>query len=73
MTELNYQLDNISCENCVKTIGDHLERLDAIANYDILFERSQVKVALDEDEVTRDELAEQFVELGYPVLKVKEL
>ncbi len=73
MTDLSYQLDQVSCENCVKKIGDHLESLEAVTNYEILFERSQVKVALDEEELTRDELSEQFVELGYPVLRVKEL
>lgn len=73
MTELNYQLDQVSCENCVKKIGDHLESVEAVVNYEILFERSQVKVALNEDELTRDELSEQFIDLGYPVLRVKEL
>ena len=68
MTNKTYQLETVSCPSCVAKIKGMLKKVDGVAESDVLFNSSRVKVSFDEYVVASDEIKNKINSLGFKVL-----
>lgn len=71
MTKKTYQLDTLTCPNCVAKIQGMLKKTDGINDGEVLFNTSRVKVEFDETKISSDEITTKINKLGFEVLSEK--
>lgn len=71
MATKTYQLETVSCPSCIAKIEGMLKKTDGIAQSEVLFNSSRVKVAFDEAKVSSDQIKGNIAKLGYRVLSEK--
>lgn len=68
MKTVKFQLETLTCPNCIKKIEGVLNKEKGVESAQVLFNSSKVKIQYDEGEVTSDRLKELIEKVGYPVL-----
>lgn len=68
MTTVKFQLEPLTCPSCIKKIEGKVGKMDGVAEVNVLFNSSKVKVVYDEDKVAPQELKTVIEKLGYPVV-----
>ena len=71
MTNKTYQMETISCPSCIAKIEGALKKVSGIAQYEVLFNTSRVKVSFDESIVSSEEIKGRIEKLGYNILSEK--
>lgn len=71
MTTKTYQLETVSCPSCIAKIEGMLRKTQGVAEAQVSFASSRVKVSFDEATIGSDQIRERIVRLGYPVLGEK--
>ena len=69
MTNVNFQLEPLTCPSCIKKIETKLGKMKGVDDVRVLFNSSKVKATIDHDQITTDELKKTIEQLGYPVIK----
>ncbi len=68
MKTMTYQMETVSCPSCIKKIEGMLGKTEGIAESEVLFNSSRVKVSFDEAVVSSDAIKKKISALGYAVL-----
>lgn len=71
MTSKIYQLETIACSNCAAKIEKVLKKTAGIAQSEVLFNSSRVKVTFDENVISSEDIKKRIKDLGYEVLGEK--
>jgi len=71
MTTKTFQLETVSCPSCVAKIEGMLKRTDGVAESQVSFATSKVKVSFDETRIGSDQIKDRIGKLGYQVLGEK--
>lgn len=71
MTNKTYQLETVSCPSCIAKIENALKKTEGIAESEVLFNSSRVKVSFDEAVVSSEGIIATIEKLGYKVLSEK--
>jgi copper chaperone CopZ len=71
MTTKTYQLETVSCPSCIAKIEGMLRKTEGVAESQVSFATSKVKVNFDEAKIGSDQIRERIVRLGYVVLGEK--
>ncbi|RAU91849.1 heavy-metal-associated domain-containing protein [Paenibacillus sp. YN15] len=66
-----YQMETVSCPSCIVKIEGALKKTKGIAQSEVLFNTSRVKVEFDENTVSSQEIKDKIKKLGYRVLSEK--
>jgi len=66
-----FQLDTLTCPNCVVKIETTLNRMPGIEKAEVMFNASKVRVSFDETALTGEKIKDTIVKLGYDVLGTK--
>lgn len=66
-----YQLETVSCPSCIAKIEGMLRRIPGIAEAEVSFSTSRVKVSFDESTVGSEAIRSSITKLGYKVLGEK--
>ena len=71
MSTKTFQLETVSCPSCIAKIEGMLKRTAGIAESEVLFNSSRVKVNFDEQVIASEEIKRRIDGLGYKVLGEK--
>lgn len=71
MTQKFFQLETVSCPNCIAKIEGMLKKTEGIGESEVLFNTSRVNVAYDETVVSLEAIRDKIEKLGYKVLAVR--
>jgi copper chaperone CopZ len=71
MKETIYSLETLTCPSCVAKIEGMLKRTAGVAESEVLFNTSRVKVTFDEAALGAEAIREKIEGLGYKVLGAK--
>lgn len=71
MTVKTFQLETVSCPSCVAKIEGMLKRTEGVAESQVSFATSKVKVSFDEAKIGSEQIKEKIGKLGYQVLGEK--
>ena len=71
MKHITYQLETLTCPSCLAKIEGLLKKTEGVSSYQVLFNASRVKVALDESVTTSEKVKQRIQGLGYQVLGEK--
>lgn len=66
MHNFHFELENIKCGGCAKSIKNKLSELTQVSEVLVDFEKGTVDVTLENDTVSREEIAEKLASMGYP-------
>jgi copper chaperone len=66
METLHFELENIKCGGCAKSIKNKLSELDGVQDVVVNFEQGSVEVCLGGTETTRDTILDKLASMGYP-------
>ncbi|WP_313756920.1 heavy-metal-associated domain-containing protein [Tissierella sp.] len=71
MTTKIYQLETLTCPNCVAKIEGMMKKTKGISEGEVLFNTSRVKVNFDENILSSEEIVAKIEKLGFDVLGEK--
>ncbi len=71
MSTKTFQLETVSCPSCIAKIEGMLKRTAGIAESEVLFNTSRVKVDFDEKIIASEDIKNKIDGLGYKVLGEK--
>jgi copper chaperone CopZ len=71
MSTKTFQLETVSCPSCIAKIEGMLKKTKGIAESEVLFNSSRVKVSFDEQVIASEEIKSRIDGLGYKVLSEK--
>lgn len=71
MTTKTYQLETLTCPNCVAKIEGMMKKTKGISEGEVLFNSSRVKVNFDESLLSSEEIVAKIEKLGFDVLGEK--
>ncbi|MNI76425.1 Zinc-transporting ATPase [compost metagenome] len=71
MTNKTYQLETVSCPSCIAKIEGALKKTAGVAQSEVLFNTSRVKVTYDDNVISSEEIKGRIGKLGYKVLSEK--
>lgn len=71
MTTKTYQLETLTCPNCVAKIEGMMKKTKGISEGEVLFNTSRVKVNFDESVITSEDIVAKIEKLGFDVLGEK--
>ena len=69
MTNIKFQLEELTCPSCIKKIEGVLSKQNGVSESKVLFHSSKVKVTYDEQATTPDVLRQIIEQIGYPVIR----
>ena len=62
----NFELENIKCGGCAKSIQNKMSDFEGVREVSVDFEKGTVSVRLEGENTTREMLAEKLSAMGYP-------
>ncbi len=71
MTTKTYQLETLTCPNCVAKIEGMMKKTKGISEGEVLFNTSRVKINFDESVITSEDIVAKIEKLGFDVLGEK--
>ncbi|WP_353096159.1 heavy-metal-associated domain-containing protein [Tissierella praeacuta] len=71
MITKTYQLETLTCPNCVAKIEGMLKKTKGISAGEVLFNTSRVKATFDDSILSSQEIVEKIKKLGFNVLGEK--
>ena len=71
MTTKTYQLETLTCPNCVAKIEGMMKKTKGISEGEVLFNTSRVKVNFDESVLSSEDIVAKIEKLGFDVLGEK--
>jgi copper chaperone len=71
MKKITYQLETLACPSCSDKIGALLKKTPGIAEFEVLFNSSRVKVTFDEAVTDSISIRKAIRQFGYLVLSEK--
>jgi copper chaperone CopZ len=71
MITKTYQLETLTCPNCVAKIEGMMKKTKGISEGEVLFNTSRVKVNFDESILSSEEIIAKIEKLGFDVLGEK--
>lgn len=71
MTTKTYQLETLTCPNCVAKIEGMLKKTKGISAGEVLFNTSRVKATFDESVLSSEDIVAKIEKLGFDVLGEK--
>ena len=71
MTKKIYQLETVTCPNCIAKIEGMLKKTAGVIESEVLFNTSRVKVTYYENVIATEEIKDKIDKLGYKVLGEK--
>ncbi|WMM25069.1 heavy-metal-associated domain-containing protein [Tissierella sp. MB52-C2] len=71
MIAKTYQLETLTCPNCVAKIEGMMKKTKGISEGEVLFNTSRVKVNFDESILSSEEIIAKIEKLGFDVLGEK--
>lgn len=71
MINRTYQLETVSCPSCIAKIEGMLRRTQGVAEAEVAFNTSRVKVSFDEGVISSEAIKNSITRLGYSVLGEK--
>lgn len=71
MTKKTYQLETLSCPTCAGKIETMLKKTTGVAEAEVAFISSKVKLTYDENVITSEELKQRIGRFGYQVIGEK--
>jgi Cu+-exporting ATPase len=64
----SFQVEGMTCANCVKTIQSSLEKVTGVSNVMVKLDKPQVSLLHDTSIISYDAIAERIKDMGYDVL-----
>lgn len=71
MTTKTYQLETLTCPNCVAKIEGMLKKTKGISEGEVLFNTSRVRATFDESSLSSGEIVGKIEKLGFEVISEK--
>ncbi len=71
MITKTYQLETLTCPNCVAKIEGMLKKTKGISEGEVLFNTSRVKATFDEGVLSSEDIIAKIEKLGFDVLGEK--
>ncbi|WP_217587284.1 heavy-metal-associated domain-containing protein [Lentibacillus saliphilus] len=68
MKTIKLQLEPLTCPSCIKKIEHALGKITGVDHVGVLFNSSKVKVTIDEQKVSDDEIRQTIEKLGFQVI-----
>lgn len=71
MITKTYQLETLTCPNCVVKIEGMMKKTKGISEGEVLFNTSRVRINFDEDILSSEDIIAKIEKLGFDVLGEK--
>ncbi|HAE91421.1 heavy-metal-associated domain-containing protein [Tissierella praeacuta] len=71
MITKTYQLETLTCPNCVAKIEGMMKKTKGISEGEVLFNTSRVRINFDEDILSSEDIIAKIEKLGFDVLGEK--
>ncbi|SHE46389.1 Heavy-metal-associated domain-containing protein [Tissierella praeacuta DSM 18095] len=68
MITKTYQLETLTCPNCVAKIEGMMKKTKGISEGEVLFNTSRVRINFDEDILSSEDIIAKIEKLGFDVL-----
>ena len=72
MRQVTFDVPNISCEHCARTISETLKPLDGVRDVRVDVPGRRVSVAFDDGATSVERMGDALAEEEYPVAAVRE-
>jgi copper chaperone len=69
VTQEALKVDGMTCQHCVKTITDTLEKIAGTSKVTVDLDKKEVQVDYNEEETNLQEISDKIVEVGFELLK----
>ena len=69
MTQEALKVDGMTCQHCVQTITDTLEKIAGTSKVTVDLDKKEVQVDYNEEETNLQEISDKIVEVGFELLK----
>ncbi len=72
MKKLTYQLETLTCPSCSGKIEKALSKTEGVESVEVLFNSSRVKLVINPEFTSSQELKRTIMKLGFRVISEKE-
>ncbi len=69
MTQESLTVEGMTCQHCVQTITDALEKIAGTNKVAVDLDKKEVQVDYNEDETNLQEISDKIVEAGFELVK----
>ncbi len=69
MTQTKLKVDGMTCNHCVETITNSLEKSSGVLGVSIDLDKKEVKLDYDENKIKLEEITSKILVLGFEVTK----
>ena len=69
MTQESLKVDGMTCQHCVQTITDALEKIAGTNKVAVDLDKKEVQVDYNEEETNLQEISDKIVEIGFELVK----
>ena len=65
MEKINFKINGMSCNSCVKGIEGSLRNLDGVVDVDINFSSGDCEIEFDGEKISKDDILKLILDMGY--------
>ena len=69
MTKESLKVEGMTCQHCVQTITDALEKIAGINKVAVYLDKKEVQVDYNEEKTNLQEISDKIVEVGFELVK----
>ncbi|MFT4578822.1 MAG: copper chaperone [Nitrospinales bacterium] len=69
MTQDSLKVDGMTCQHCVQTITDAVEKIAGTNKVAVDLDKKEVQVDYNEEETNLQEISDKIVEVGFELIK----
>ena len=69
MTKESLKVEGMTCQHCVKTITDALEKIAGTNKVAVDLDKKEVQVDYNEEKTNLQEISDKIVEVGFELVK----
>jgi copper chaperone len=69
MTKESLKVEGMTCQHCVQTITDALEKIPGTNKVAVDLDKKEVQVDYNEEKINLQEISDKIVEVGFELVK----
>ena len=69
MTKESLKVEGMTCQHCVQTITDALEKIAGINKVAVYLDKKEVQVDYNDEKTNLQEISDKIVEVGFELVK----
>lgn len=69
MRQESLKVDGMTCQHCVQTITDALQKITGLNSVEVDLDKKEVGVKFNENETSLQEISDKIIEVGFELAK----